>query len=167
MRCQLLGQKSQDAMHMRCKILEGLSPRPPPRMPPPPSRYSAYRLPRAFAAANPFSIIKGASALTRIAPFPMHFCSPRCPDHATITWITPGSQADHALDHAPKTAKLPGRWDLGPACTRGTINCPAGGSACVNIRFSRIRLTDDFKKLAMRGCWNRALQPRSGGPNES
>ena len=50
---------------------------------------------------------------------------------------------------------------LGPACKRDTKNCPAGGSACVDIRFSRTRLTDDFKKLAMRGCWNRALQPRT------
>ena len=39
------GENKENAMHRPCKILEGLSP---------PSRYCAYRRPRAFAAATPF-----------------------------------------------------------------------------------------------------------------
>ena len=40
----VLGENKDNAMHRPCKILEGLSP---------PSRYCAYRRPRAFAAATP------------------------------------------------------------------------------------------------------------------
>ena len=96
-----LEEKSEDAVHLHCKILEGLSHRPPPCMPPPPSRQSTYRLPRVFAAAKPFSIIKGASVPTRITPFPMRFCISPVPgsrlnslDHPRITGGSrPGSRS--------------------------------------------------------------------------
>ena len=95
----------ENAMHRRCKILEGLSP---------PSRYCAYRRPRAFAAAKPFSIIKGASVLTRITPFPMHLCpSPGSGsrlngmDRTRITpGSRPGSRSPNRLGMFPKGRKL-------------------------------------------------------------
>ena len=113
--CKVLEEQNACAVHVLCKILEGLSHRPPPCMPPPPSRQSAYPLRRAFAAAKPFSIIKGASVLTWITPFPMCFCTSPVPgsrfrslDHARITGGSrPGSRSQDGRIFLPTRPSQP------------------------------------------------------------